>query len=223
MSTRELPPETQDEPGRQIDPKGLVFQSFRHSQGDAVLQTKIFNFVRLAAGVEPDFDLSLDDVNNYVRYLKSAPQNGKHVPVATAVASYQSIVFEQLNLAETSYLESGDRDVTDLEYYAPKVGQRILRQERELVNNAERMSINRFETISPRLLNRLQSEHPSFMWKYGRDGHSTGFQVFDRMYRLGWAGLTDPGKASAESTKMVIEHAAAINEAVEKYSMERAA
>jgi hypothetical protein len=200
---------------RQLTPSELTFQSFRHSQGDAGAQMRLFRIADIDYGIEPDLHPSEEDSARYIGYLTGAADRQLHLditqgsePIPAPEAATDA--FEKLR----GYMDEDlGRDLASASRLAiiTEFADSILHQEIRILDQLRPWLAHTDDLPhgrDKRTPARVQSGKSSYMYLYGRDGQSTGFAELDAIYReswnaveKGWGYLYVTGPEHAESVR----------------------
>lgn len=179
---------------RRLDPESLLFQSFRHSQGEVELQLRIFRYMDLGFGVRPDLHPVGSAVEQYKKYLAGAnrTKSASHLDIAKGKDStHGGAVYKAVKTVRDYYNGPIGKSIRGRQM--PKIvtglALNILNREMALMSQAEPWVsfLNGKPYDRPeRLKARVTAGRASFLLYHGRDGRSTGSGEFDQMYRDVW-------------------------------------
>jgi hypothetical protein len=176
---------------KELTPADLTFHSFRHSQGRVDSQLLIFRYFDLKFGLQPDLHPNSEEVAKYVRYLGGTGtkthlqyQSGSKHPPDRAVFEAVKGLRDYRNSKPYRSLPSLPINET-----VGNLTSRTWVQETSILNVEQPWSRNdngKQMGHSARVEARVKSGKSSFLYYYGRDGHSTGINEFDELYSDMW-------------------------------------
>lgn len=181
---------------RVLTPDTLMFESFRHSQGNVGTQIILFRYIELNHGVKPDTHPNADALRRYCAFINGAIRSGskshlKHTISSKTPLDPSKAVYAAIKQVREEQRSSFARKVnrenapTALEHLSLA----LLWREMELLNTNDPWAS--FVNGKPydrqeRLRARVCSGRASFLFHYGRDGNHTGYTEFDAMYANIW-------------------------------------
>ncbi len=197
----------------------IVFQSFRHSQGDTDTQALILKYaientpLPIEYALEPENVASCLDIPRYERFLSGNPVTHMNVAVSnlggfdstleTTVRTAIEEVREAMGSEEVVVLLTGvslprtiGRLIATREAIKSEEALPYLRMHgfRKLINPAytyDRSTSDGFNSKITRNLFRLQQGRPSFLLHHGQQAKTTGSVFFDGFYRDMWREIAD--------------------------------
>lgn len=197
-----------------LTPQELLFQSFRHSQGNGGSQLRIFRYMELAHDVIPDLHPTASDLDRFIRYARGTGHAKKsHVDLTVKPDKVTGMVIGSIkalrSTARTKYGENIRRQGLDSTVH--KLAASIVNIEMGILGSDQPWTS--YDNGQPydrpeRLKARVENGQGSYLYYYGRDGHTTGRQEFDDMYADVWAEVEKPEFAERRAW-----HAAAVVDA----------
>lgn len=196
----------------------LTFQSFRHSQGSLGAQLRIFRFMDLAYGIQPDLHPVGPEFERFVGYMNGSASSGSPVSAKSHASSNAlSPTSEEPRKNHIDVTKNGRLTTERAVYYAIKAlrrnGQGTYNrqvQNQDSDTNVRLLAYNLLDTEarildqehpwseyrsgatrdrSERVRARVLSGKSSFLYLYGRDGKPTGREEIDDMYQQAWQAI----------------------------------
>jgi uncharacterized protein with HEPN domain len=162
---------------RELTPEELTFQSFRHSQGNGDLQSQMLQYVGSTHNVRPSFELDSQAIDRYLGFI--CARNSK------AHARFQwdpELIMDEFERASDGYRTEPVPSLADL-------SKSLLEVETDRFKAL--LSFDSHPSRLTRALHRVESGQHSFLFHFGRDGMTTGFEAFNSMYSEVWSFVAE--------------------------------
>jgi hypothetical protein len=206
---------------RGLDSGELFFQSFRHSQGSVRAQLQEFHYMKLQFGITTELtpdETTRQRLISFIDGVHAGPAR-HHIHLGDGGDRDSAVeVFDALDELGAFYrgTEGSVARSRSLPSTISDLAHTLIEQEIRLLGSGEDwLEESEFSKAgrSERQKTRVESGRASFLLFHGRDGHTTGFVEFDRMYDDVWK----VAQGSADHAPVLERLNRVVNEAELKY------
>jgi hypothetical protein len=170
---------------RELTPTELTFHSFRHSQGSIHLQMRMLHAAKDASGIEPSFETDSATVERYLKFLSNRRGSTNNSSIRhTDTIFNPDTVSSNINSVGSSYHAFAPSIET--EPIGEEIAQLETKRYRALLSGLLDSNV-----AMERAQQRERCGQTSFLFYFGRDARSTGFDVFNQMYAEAWQVASD--------------------------------
>lgn len=190
-------------------PDNILFQSFRHSQGILRPQLYLLEYVERTAGMQISLSPTPKLMGQLARYASQGAARHHIAYSSEAAIKRCEQTFADLRAEKVNLLADGiaTMDNTKLAWYFVH---NIVSQELKYLDpKAQWHDEPDAESFGRRgrLASRVQSGKASFLFYYGRDGHTTGVSAIDDFYQLAWQTVPDYAAEHPDYAERISQHA----------------